>query len=127
MSTFTYNALNTLGHSIAGELVADDERAALRELSRRGLTPLSLSIAVQATRGFRWRKRGTLEDQIRLINELAVLIGAGVTLSEAVSITSRSPVHNVFREGLDGVGRDLRRCDAWPGRRRESAASAPHS
>ena len=109
MSTFTYNALNTLGHSIAGELVADDERAALRELSRRGLTPLSLSIAAQATRGFRWRKRGTLEDQIRLINELAVLIGAGVTLSEAVSITSRSPVHKVFRDGLDGVGRDLRR------------------
>ena len=109
MSTFTYNALNTLGHSIAGELVADDERAALRELSRRGLTPLSLSIAAQATRGFRWRKRGTLEDQIRLISELAVLIGAGVTLSEAVSITSRSPVHKVFRDGLDGVGRDLRR------------------
>ena len=109
MSNFTYNALNTLGHSITGELVADDERAALRELTRRGLTPLSLSIAAQASRGLRWRKRGNLEDHIRLINELAVLIGAGVNLSEAVSITSRSTVHAVFGDGLNGIGRDLRR------------------
>jgi general secretion pathway protein F len=110
MSTFTYNALNTLGHSITGELVADDERAALRELTSRGLTPLSLSVAMQVTtRGLRWRKRGSLEDHIRLINELAVLIGAGVNLSEAVNIASRSPVHAVFGDGLNGVGRDLRR------------------
>jgi len=85
-------------------LVADDERAALRELTRRGLTPLSLSIAAQASRGLRWRKRGNLEDHIRLINELAVLIGAGVNLSEAVSITSRSTVHAVFGDGLNGIG-----------------------
>lgn len=110
MSIFTYNALNSLGHSITGELDADDEKAALRELTRRGLTPLSLSAAVQAaTGGWLRRRRGTAEDHIRLINELAVLIGAGVSLSEAISITARSTVHAVFREGLDGVGRDLRR------------------
>ena len=109
MPTFNYNALSSLGQSVSGELVAEHERAALRELTRRGLTPLSLSIAAQARRRLAWRRRGSLEDHIRLVNELAVLIAAGVSLSEAVGIASRSPVHDVFGDGLSGLGRDLRR------------------
>ena len=45
MPTFMYNALTSVGNSVNGELVAEHERAALRELKRRGLIP------------YRWRSR----------------------------------------------------------------------
>jgi general secretion pathway protein F len=110
MPTFTYSALSSLGQSVSGELVAEHERAALRELKRRGLTPLSLAIAAQAKRHLlTWKRQPGPEDHIRLANELAVLVEAGVSLSEAIEIASRSPVYNIFGDALGGLGRDLRR------------------
>src|SRR6266478_3618425 len=110
MPTFMYNALTSVGNSVNGELVAEHERAALRELKRRGLVPLSLAIAAEARRRRRiLKKRANLEDHIRLLNEIAVLIEAGVNLNEAVEIASRSPVYQIFGDALDNLGRDLRR------------------
>jgi general secretion pathway protein F len=110
MPTFTYSALSSLGQSVSGELIAEHERAALRELKRRGLTPLSLAIAAQARRRLlSWTRQPSADDHIRLANELAVLVEAGVSLSEAIDIASRSPVYNIFGDALGGLGRDLRR------------------
>jgi general secretion pathway protein F len=110
MPVFSYSALSGAGQSVSGEVVAEHERAALRELRRRGLTPLSLGIAAQAERRrVGWRKRANLEDHIRLVNELAVLIEAGVSLNEAIDVTSRSSVYRIFGDALSDLGRDLRR------------------
>jgi general secretion pathway protein F len=110
MPNFTYSGLSSVGQSVRGELVADHERAALRELNRRGLTPLSLAIAGSAERRLpRFRKRPGAEDRIRLMNELAVLIEAGVSLSDAIDIASRSPVYQIFGNALSNLGKDLRR------------------
>src|SRR5437870_3113770 len=110
MPTFIYDALTDIGHSVNGEVVADHERAALRELKRRGLVPLSLALAAQAKRRrLVWRRQANLEDHIRLLNEIAVLIEAGVNLNEAVEIAYRSPVYQIFDHALINLGRDLRR------------------
>jgi type II secretory pathway component PulF len=70
-----YNALSSVGNSVNGELVAEHERAALRELKRRGLIPLSLAIAAEAgRRRVILKRRANLEDHIRLLNEIAILI-----------------------------------------------------
>ena len=91
MPTFTYSALSSLGQSVSGELIAEHERAALRELKRRGLTPLSLAIAARARRQLlSWTRQPSADDHIRLANELAVLVEAGVSLSEAIDIATRS-------------------------------------
>src|ERR1700745_791049 len=109
MPTFTYSALSSLGQSVSGELIAEHERAALRELKRRGLTPLSLAIAAQARRRLlSWTRQPSADDHIRLANELAVLVEAGVSLSEAIDIASRSPVYNIFGDALGGLRRGLR-------------------
>ncbi len=115
MPTFMYNALTSVGNSVNGELVAEHERAALRELKRRGLVPLSLAIAAEARRRRRiLKKRANLEDHIRLLNEIAVLIEAGVNLNEAVDIAARSPSFHIFGDGLTNLGRDLRRGVSLP-------------
>jgi general secretion pathway protein F len=126
MPTFTYSALSGVGQNVSGELVAEHERAALRELKRRGLTPLSLAIAAQARRRvLSWRKEPNLEAHIRLVSELAVLIEAGVSLSEAIDIASRSPVYQIFGDALIRLGRDLRRGRSVPDALRNNIASFP--
>jgi general secretion pathway protein F len=126
MPNFTYSALSSLGQSVSGELSAEHERAALRELKRRGLTPLSLAIAAQARkRLLTWTRQPRVEDHIRLANELAVLVEAGVSLSEAIDIASRSPVYGIFGEALDGLGRDLRRGMSVPDAVRANITTFP--
>jgi general secretion pathway protein F len=115
MPTFMYNALTSVGNSVNGELVAEHERAALRELKRRGLIPLSLAIAAEARRRrVILKRRANLEDHIRLLNEIAILIEAGVNLNEAVDIAARSPSFQIFGDGLTTLGRDLRRGVSLP-------------
>ena len=126
MPTFTYSALSSVGRSVSGELVAEHERAALRELKRRGLTPLSLAIAEQAGRRLLgWSKRASPDDRIRLVNELAVLLEAGVSLSEAIDIASRSPVYRVFGDALSALSRDLRRGVSMPAAFRSNLTGFP--
>ncbi len=126
MPTFTYSALSSLGQNVSGELVAEHERAALRELKRRGLTPLSLAIAAQAGRRLlSWKRQPSAEDHIRLLNELAVLVEAGVGLSEAIDIARRSPVYAIFGDALDGLGRDLRRGMSVPDAVRANITTFP--
>lgn len=126
MPTFTYSALSSLGQSVSGELIAEHERAALRELKRRGLTPLSLAIAARARRQLlSWTRQPSAENHIRLANELAVLVEAGVSLSEAIDIASRSPVYNIFGDALGGLGRDLRRGISVPDAVRANITTFP--
>jgi len=126
MPTFNYSALSSLGQSVSGELVAEHERAALRELKRRGLTPLSLAIAAQAgQRLLSWKRKAGAEDHIRLLNELAVLVEAGIGLTEAIDIARRSPVYNNFGDSLDGLGRDLRRGVSVPDAMRANVTTFP--
>jgi general secretion pathway protein F len=126
MPTFTYSALSSLGQSVSGELIAEHERAALRELKRRGLTPLSLAIAARARRQLlSWTRQPSAEDHIRLANELAVLVEAGVSLSEAIDIATRSPVYNIFGDALGGLGRDLRRGMSVPDAVRANITTFP--
>jgi general secretion pathway protein F len=115
-----------LGQSVSGELIAEHERAALRELKRRGLTPLSLAIAARARRQLlSWTRQPSADDHIRLANELAVLVEAGVSLSEAIDIATRSPVYNIFGDALGGLGRDLRRGMSVPDAVRANITTFP--
>ena len=48
MPNYRYQARNVEGHDVTGLVLADDQRLALRDLRRRGLTPFVL--AVEAAR-----------------------------------------------------------------------------
>ena len=126
MPVFSYSALSAVGQNVNGEVIAETERAALRELKRRGLTPLSLGIAAQSkSQRFSWRQKASLEDHIRLVTELAVLIDAGVSLSEVIDIAARSPVYKVFGDALTNLGRDLRRGVSVPEAVRNNLTTFP--
>src|SRR5438045_5754776 len=126
MPTFMYHALTSVGNSVNGEVVAEHERAALRELKRRGLIPLSLAIAAEARRRrVILKKRVNSEDHIRLLNEIAILIDAGVNLNESVEISARSASFQIFGDGLITLGRDLRRGVSLPEAVRSNISTFP--
>ncbi len=111
MPTFTYSALSSLGQSVSGELVAEHERAALRELKRRGLMPLSLAIAAAGETTLlilekTTQRRGSYpsaETRWRYLSRPVL-----PSTKPLISRDDRRSMH-IFGDALDGLGRDLRR------------------
>jgi general secretion pathway protein F len=83
---FDYSARDSAGASHQGKLEALDATAALAELQKQGLTPIRLdaqAAPVRSARSMR-AKSITIADQTVLLRELATLLGAGVSLGDAL-------------------------------------------
>jgi general secretion pathway protein F len=80
---FRYQALDAAGSTLSGELEAASSSEAYGQLQARELTPFKLEAAAAPKAAARPR-RATASDRAVLVRELAVLLGGGVTLSEAV-------------------------------------------
>ncbi len=88
---FQYVAVNAQGQTISGQISAEGEREAARQLRERDLTPVEIragggSQASASGRG----KRATEQEKAIIIRELATLLHAGVTLAEAVESIGQS-------------------------------------
>ncbi|MDE2270387.1 MAG: type II secretion system F family protein [Xanthomonadaceae bacterium] len=107
MPHFDYEALNADGMVLTGNLVADGERDALRQLERRGLT--TLSIKSQAAR--KTRRAGHLRtlDIVLPLHELATMLNSGVGLAEAVKVQSQSAHHPVVVMAFEHMAGALQR------------------
>lgn len=83
---FDYTARDTAGGTHSGQLDAPDTAAAMAELGRQGLTPVKLTAQAAAARPQpRLRARPiSVADQTVLLRELATLLGAGVSLGDAL-------------------------------------------
>lgn len=84
---FDYRALDAQGREQRGQLAAADPVAAARELQHQGLTLLQLTpvsaAAPVAVPGLRARRPGVVE-RLTVVQELATLLGAGISLAEAL-------------------------------------------
>ncbi len=108
MPTFSYTARDSGGANVAGRLEAGTRKAALRELSSRGLVPVRLveGAAAPATgadaatttprRGLTLLLRGgapsarfSRRDRLPFLRSLGDLLGAGVQTGDAVRMLSR--------------------------------------
>ena len=101
MSNFHYEAINPDGTLLKGQVEARDLKDASRELKRRGLTPIALDQAKARAAKGRSKTLG-VRDRMLAIGELAMLIEAGVPLTEALpSLADRGddgPLAHAFAE-----------------------------
>ena len=108
--SFNYRALDDSGTSRSGALQAPDEAAAIRLLLQQGLTPVSV-LAVAATDAAR-RSGGRASigaaDRIGLIQELATLLGAGISLGEALPSLAEAYAAQALGPALAGLDRAVR-------------------
>jgi general secretion pathway protein F len=105
---FTYRALDAQAARHTGQLEAEDAPAAVRELMRRGLTPLDVDAAGQSATVPSGRRRITASDRIALVQELATLLGAGISLAEALPSLASAHAASALGLALARVDRDVR-------------------
>lgn len=109
MPAFRYEAKNVDGHNVVGLVTAEDERLALRDLRRRGLTTFSLSpesspAAVRIPAG---RKAGAAEN-ILFLKQMALLLEAGVTLDQALRSMAAARAYRSLRPAIENLHRNVR-------------------
>lgn len=102
MSTFVFHALDRQGNSVSGTLDADSRKSAIDDVSRRGLTPVTIEesatgIAAAARPVGRLRRVSSASVDA-FIRGLANLLAAGVPLSRALQISCREATQPASRE-----------------------------
>lgn len=88
---YRYQAVNSQGQTVSGQITAGGEREAARLLREQELTPLEVAPVGSAAAGSSVRaKRASEQDKAIVIRELAILLQAGVSLAEAVESIGQS-------------------------------------
>lgn len=113
MPHFRFEALNAEGTVLHGVLAADSEREAARQLSRRGLSVVSVRPDVGAAHVPRKAARLRLQDMVVAFHELATMLHSGVALAEAVASQVRSAHHPRLIAAFDSISGGLRRGQAF--------------
>src|SRR5208283_578975 len=109
-STYHFRAVTADGKSRVGTLSAETERLATQELRRQGLLPVYIGPRPPQRR--EWSlprlKLGRRRDVLFFTQEIATLLGAGIPLDRALSITSELTEHETFRTCVNEVLRALK-------------------
>ena len=108
MARYRFQAINSDGATLDGDLVAESERDAARQLEKRGLSVVSLQAAAAATSSGRRQRRLRQRDIILALHELSTLLESGVGLAEAVAAQTRSAHHPRLLMAFEGVSVALR-------------------
>ncbi len=111
MPSFTYKAMDPKGQATSGSLSADSRAAAVDQVARRGLYPVSVeerreSSALPATSLYR-PGRVSQASVEAFIRELASLLAAGVSLSRALHILSREASQPAARRQWAAIHDDV--------------------
>ncbi|MEP0765734.1 MAG: type II secretion system F family protein [Fimbriimonadia bacterium] len=120
MPIYRYKAYETSGARVQDTIEASDEKDALRKLAYRGLTVASIQVEAQthAARGRRpvtessgigvFGPKLKPEDTAVLCRELAIMIDAGVPISEALTSLAEAARHPAILRGLNDVLAQIR-------------------
>ena len=114
---FQYQAANSQGQVLTGQISATDERQAMRLLQQQNLTPISIaSTATASIDGQDGGKPASNQDKTLAIQELTTLLNAGVPLAESVASISiahaGTAIGSAFARGLTALRRGERFSEA---------------
>lgn len=109
MPEFAYKARNLSGTLIHGTMEAANEEALAALLGERGFFITESRMQEQALSLTSMFERVTKRDLAVFCRQLAVVINAGITIVEAVSMLAEQVEKKVFREALETVRDDLQR------------------
>lgn len=114
--TFSYRALDVDGRTCQGVVIAGDEASAIRDLLQQGLMPISVN--APSTPGAPVKSRGRSDlsggdrisgaDRVSLVQELATLLGAGISLAEALPSLAQAYAAHPLGVALAGLDREVR-------------------
>jgi general secretion pathway protein F len=105
-----YRAINAEGAIVTGVLEVEDQRKAARQLSRQGLTPVSLHAPEHAPVQIAYRRgRVNERDLLILLKQLTTLLKSGVSLDEAIASLAESESKPQLKRELIEISTQIRR------------------
>jgi general secretion pathway protein F/type IV pilus assembly protein PilC len=115
MNHFRYKLITSTGEIYSGiiKLPHEDPVSAISHLEKSGSTVLfvkkldRLSTYLQALAKFRLKKKGTRKDQIELLNNLAMMLHSGITLTAALEEAAAAAEKSEIAEDLDNLVIDI--------------------
>jgi general secretion pathway protein F len=117
MALFRYEAIDTRGGMVEGQIDAESSQEALQKLSEQALTPTKLedqsgvsgesAAKAPSMLGFAKNRKVNAGEQILIIRELSTLLRAGITLVDAVDSLALSRVDTPAGQGLRRAHRSL--------------------
>ena len=111
MSRFDYEAVDHAGKQLVGQVSADTQRDALRLLSDRGLTTVSIATSKpprQVSRHLTFKRAPKTQDYILTVKQLALLLNSGVPLIAAVDTLKSQGLHPDLMAAFDAMSKSLR-------------------
>lgn len=123
MTAFRYRAVDGQRQVVVGEVEAATGRAAARALRQQGLAPLEVTSSRRGSN--RRRRRNEPEDRRFVIQELATLLKAGVSLAESVQALAAARSETNVGDALVKVDRGLRSGDSFSQSLRTAGLSYP--
>jgi len=117
---FRYTAVDRNGRQVRDVVRARDARAAARSLAAEGLTPISLNEEAAVAGGSKDRDL-KFSERVAVLNQIALMIGAGVGLLEAMQTVAVGVAAAKGRAALEAVIAALKRGESF------AAAMATHA
>jgi general secretion pathway protein F len=122
---YKYLAIDAQQQEVGGTLSAASEREAVRQLHKRGLTPLRLELAGQAELAGKSHGKPKKRDTLIVLHELATLLESGVSLIEAVESLAESGHHPGLTEIFAEIAAKLRHGVGFSVAVKQSALALP--
>ncbi len=110
-TAFDYEAADNAGKTLLGQVSAENQRDAVRNLTSRGLTPVSVSpiraVAREKTR-LTWKKVPSEQDYILTLKQMSLLLGAGVPLITGIETLKSQSIHPHLTIAFESLSKALR-------------------
>lgn len=111
---FEYQAIDGAGKLVSGQITARSQRDAHRALEARSLMPVSLATAKAVIARRRLFQGGpSARDDALLMQQMALLLCAGIPLLDAVVSLKNQGLHPAYVESLTLIDRRLRAGEAF--------------
>lgn len=107
VQNYTYRARNKSNQIVGGIIQAVSIEAAKKILQKNELTPVSISIPKGLHDYLPFLGKVSLKDRTLFARQLATMIEAGLTLTQALQLLVRQSRRGKFRDVLEGVLNDL--------------------
>ncbi|GAB4174796.1 MAG: type II secretion system F family protein [Geothermobacteraceae bacterium] len=110
MPSYEFTGFDSRGHKVTGSIEASGRRAAIAQLRRDGTFVTALHEAGRRVRS-RWAipwRRGLPTDELALASrQLATLLGAGLSLDEALASTAHQQTDRRLRDALTATRQEV--------------------
>ncbi len=110
-TAFDYEAVDSSGKALLGQVSAETSRDALRILVSRGLTPIQITEAKLAQKDgprLTFHQLPTDQDYILTVKQMALLLNAGVPLISGIDTLKTQSIHPFLTKAFEQLAKSLR-------------------